>query len=409
MLAAPAAGASCAGTATGTAPLPSFTVRPVAATALRVAAAHGVRARVVTNPSVSYAYDLAANWPDKVPDGATVSGRGAAVAALVESYRTVGASSADGLGLYENLTGWLPGLSSAVFGLSRRVPFPSTVTHYVTASARWDKEVVVADDATGGAYAQFESPGRTYAGGSTTADTWFGAPVGAFSSRLMSDAYGWQVEPNRQGDDLYVMVSTLVDTAGHLGSILYFDEFAAKFYRNGKLLVDAWDPLMLNGFPVPAGRASYRLDVVDTRQNAFWQRSTTVHDVWSFSSSTPSGDHAILPLLNVQYDMALSADATARAGAPLPFSVLLSMPEGRASTRILHPKVQLSWDGGTTWSGNLVRSCAPTGTDSAGGHPTRCSVVAPNARPGHATLRVTGSDSAGNGVVQTIVDAYVVR
>jgi len=403
MIAYPAHGASCAGTAVGTTPLPSFTMRPVAAQQLL--ARVGSKVGVTTHQNLEYAYDLASNWPTRVPDGATLNATGNKVAALVETYRTQGGTSADGLGVYELMTGWLPGLSQAVFGLSRRVAFPSTVTHYVTAAARWDKEVVVAN-AANGAYADFQAPGKTYAGGSTVRDTWFGGPLGAYASPLMYDAFGWGVNPNRQGDDLHIMVNTLDDSAGHVGILMFDNEFSAQVYQGGKLILDAFDPFQLEGLPVPSRVERYRLDVSDTRQNLFWQKATTVHNVWGFSSGTPTGEHVGLPLLNVQYAMPLSVTNTAPVGVPLAFTVTFSMPAEVAAVPVVHSKVQVSWDHGVTWSGDQTVRCQPAGTDSAGGHPTACSVVVADQHTGLVSLRVTGTDAAGNTITQTITDAY---
>jgi len=405
MLAYASHGAACAGTIQGTPPLPSLAMRPVPARALLAAGNRAVR--VVTHTSPEYAYDLAAAWHDRVPDGATVDATGDNVAALVEHYDTAGGTSADGLGLYENLTGFLPGMDSAVFGLSRRVPFPGTVTHYVTAAARWDKEAVVADDALGGAYAAFYSPGRTYAGGSTTQDTWFGGPIGAFSSAAAVQAYGWGVLSNRQGDSLYLQPPLITDAAGHGGEMLFWDEYEAKLYQAGQLVVDAWDPLMLMGYPAPPQPTRFRLDVDDHRSSVFWQHSTDIHTVWGFTSRTPAGDHAVLPLMDVRYAMPLSDRGTAPAGA-FGFGVTLSMPAEVAATPVAAPRVEVSWDGGSGWQPAGLRGC--TGTPSgAAGTVTRCQVVVANHAGGTASLRVTARDAAGRTVQQTIVDAYAVR
>jgi subtilisin family serine protease len=406
LVAYPAHGSTCAGTVTGTPALPGFSARPLGAKALLAEA--GRRLPATTHASPQYAYDLATNWPHRVPAGATLNGTGSKIAALVESVRSQATAPTPTLGAYELLTGWLPNLGSAVFGLSRRVPFPSTVTHYVSAAARWDKEVVIADQSNA-AYADFNSIGTTHTGGSATQDTWFGGPVGAFASNAAYDAYGWLAMPNRQGDNMTMLVNTLTDSAGHNGAILYLDEFAAKVYQNGKLIVDAFDPLMLNGFPVPSKIAHYKLDVLDTRANAFWQLATSIHNVWGFSSGTPAADHAVLPLMNVQYKLPLSAYGTAKAGVAQQFAVTFSMPAEVAAKPLISEKVQVSWDEGKTWGPNAVVRCTPMPADSAGGHPTRCAVAVAGHAPGKATLRVTATDTAGNSVTQTVVDAYAVE
>ncbi len=71
---------------------------------------------------------------------------GDAVAAVVEDYRGLGTTSQDGLVAMEELIGWVPSRGGvANLGQMRLVPFPSTVTHYVSADAVWERKVMVLD------------------------------------------------------------------------------------------------------------------------------------------------------------------------------------------------------------------------------------------------------------------------
>jgi hypothetical protein len=308
----------------------------------------------------------------------------------------------------EQLTGYPPGRDGAIFGLARRVPLPSTVTHYVTAGARWDREALPVDDAQGGAYADFFAVPTTYEAGTVSEDTWFGGVIGAFNDPRLAQQYGWQVEPYRQGDALYLMVPNLTDAAGHGGAVLYYPEYSAQLYQGSDLVLDAYDPLMLWGFPAPAARTRYRLVVDDQRANLFWQHSTRITTTWGFTTRRPAGDHVVLPLLDVRWQVPLSDTTTAPAGRDLRFAVRFSAPEGVAAAPVRSPVVEVSWDHGTTWRRVTVTGCSSTEVDSAGGHPTTCGVRLHDASTGTASLRVTGVDTAGRTVSQTVVDAYSV-
>ena len=138
-------------------------------------------ARIDTREHPEYIYDLVHHYADEVPDGGVVDATGDAVAAVVEDYRGLGTTSQDGLLAMEELIGWVPSRGGvANLGQMRLVPFPSAVTHYVSADAVWERKVMVLDATYLGECASLYAPRRgASGGGSTTRDTWFGGPVGS--------------------------------------------------------------------------------------------------------------------------------------------------------------------------------------------------------------------------------------
>ena len=163
MVAYPGAGADCAGTVNGAGGLPALQARPYDAAALL--ASRSDHAKLVTETNPGYMYDLVRHWPDGVPNGGTVDGTGKSVAALVEHYNGMGSTSDDGLRAVEELIGWVPSRGGvANIGLVRAVQFPSTVTHYVSTDAVWERTVAVNDAEFGGEYGRLWAPRRTYAG-----------------------------------------------------------------------------------------------------------------------------------------------------------------------------------------------------------------------------------------------------
>ena len=150
-----------------------------------------------------YIYNLVHHFADEVPDGGVVDATGDAVAAVVEDYRGLGTTSQDGLVAMEELIGWVPSRGGvANLGQMRLVPFPSTVTHYVSADAVWERKVMVLDATYLGEYANLWAPRRTFRGGTKTRDTWFGGPVGSRVSPLQSVTNG-APPPVRENGWLY--------------------------------------------------------------------------------------------------------------------------------------------------------------------------------------------------------------
>jgi hypothetical protein len=311
LVAYPGHGQVCSGSLNGTASLPTFQTRPV--DAHRLLSHLRGKAAVVTRSQPSYVYDLAAGWPD-VPQGAHLDARDSHVAAMVEHVDALTAGSTAGLGVYDHFVGWLPGLGKATFGLVRRVPLPSTVTHYVTSGPTWERYFDVVDDKYLGSYLEFYAPPKPVSAGKTYNDTWLGGPVGDRVSSLMSDAYGSLALPTRQGDALYAALPPLTDGAGHVGDTLFDETLTARLYADGALLLDAFDPLQLNDFPVDPAKTHYNLEYSLSRHNPAWRRSTTVHTNWGFDSATPTGDYDVLPLMGARFVMGLSDTNSALRG-----------------------------------------------------------------------------------------------
>ena len=186
-------------------------------------------------------------WADGVPNGGTVRGTGNSVAALVEHYSGMGSTSADGLLAVEELIGWVPERGGvANIGLVRAVPFPATVTHYVSTGAVWERTVAVQDAQYGGEYGRLYAPRRTFGGGTTTHDTWFGGPIGSRVSPLITVTNG-SPPPTREGDDLYLSMGAFTDAAGHMAnSDMFSNEYNGKIYVDDVLVHDMFASVFMN-------------------------------------------------------------------------------------------------------------------------------------------------------------------
>jgi hypothetical protein len=394
MVAYAAAGHECAGTIDGAVALPTLQAKPWDARDLL--ASRAGRAQLATHSSPAYMYDLVHFWGDSVPNGGTVRGTGTSVAALVEHYRGLGTTSADGLQAVEELVGWIPERGGvANIGLNRAVPFPTTVTHYVSTAAVWERTVAIQDAQYGGEYARLYAPRRTYVGGSTTRDTWFGGPIGSRVSPLASVANG-NPPPTREENDLYLSMGAFTDAAGHLAnSDIFSSEYNGKIYVDDVLEHDIFASGFMN-VTIPPGDHRIRVVTDVQRKNLFWQLSTGIKTEWTFESDQPQDFLQVLPMLGIDYVMPLSATNSATAGR-YDFTVRFSMPDTVEMRPIVKRSVDISWDGGQTWR--------PAGTSCGD---TSCKVQVRNQADGHASLRVSATDAAGRTVTQEVIDAYAV-
>ncbi|WP_426565323.1 S8 family peptidase [Angustibacter sp. McL0619] len=388
-------GGQCAGTIDPSATLPALQARPFDVPRLRTSRP----VKLVTHASPGYMYDLVRFWGDKVPAGGTVNGTGRSVAALVEHYNGMGSTSKVGAKVVEELVGWVPERGGvANIGLVRRVPFPSTVTHYVSTAAVWERSVIVQDTAYYGEYGRLWAPRRTFAGGSTTHDSWFGGPVASRVSPLFTVTNG-APPPVREGDELFLSMGAFTDAAGHMANSDLFNdtEFSGQIYTDGRLELDMPASVFMNT-TVPAGKHRFRVVTDTKRQNPFWQLSTRVRTQWGFTSDTPKGERDILPMLGVDYRMALSSTNSAPAGR-YTFGVAFAMPDGVRTLPVVKRGIQVSWDHGRTWKVARTTKCGATS----------CGVQVTNRSGKTASLRVTATDSAGRAVSQDVIDAYAVR
>ena len=184
-------------------------------------------------------------------------------------------------------------------------------------------------------------------------------------------------------------------------------------FSGDRELTPGTDPLGLPYYTVPAGQGTYRLTNVFKDGFAGRHAGTSVDTTWTFRSARPSagkpsfpcldgklfGDQnacAELPLIQLVHHLGLPADDTVRAGRPFTFTFDAKGGEGR-STKL---RVWTSADQGAHWTPALV---------VPGLRDTHRVVTKNPGAPGTVTIRTQATDSAGNSVQQTIVDAYKVK
>ena len=246
------------------------------------------------------------------------------------------------------------------------------------------------DDGLYGGLRAREAP-RTYAPGSRQTRIWARQPLHSDFADAPASALTCNDPPSRTRGNLHVDMVLLTDQHGRqdclAGGTIGVTRTMA-LYRDGKLVqrVDG----SRNDFAVPAGRADYRL-TLDVDTSRILPFSTKVSTAWGFRSTGPQGvGQAPLPLLAVDYALALDA-ANKPVGGPARFTV--RQAAGTTRQRVTAFTVQASVDGGTTWHPVRVRS-------AAGGF----SATLPDGPS--VSLRVHATGDAGSSIDQTILEAY---
>ena len=192
-------------------------------------------------------------------------------------------------------------------------------------------------------------------------------------------------------------MGALTDAAGHLAnSDIFSAEYNGKIYVDDVLEHDIFASVFMN-VAIPAGDHDIRVVTDIQRKNPFWQLSTGITTEWTFESDQPEDFLQVLPMLGIDYVMPLSSTNTAPAGR-YDFTVRFSMPDTVELLPIVKRSIDVSWDGGQTWSPATTR-CGDTS----------CKVQVRNEAGGHASLRVSATDTAGRTVTQEVTDAYAVR
>ncbi|MFD8685986.1 S8 family serine peptidase [Streptomyces sp. NPDC059651] len=177
------------------------------------------------------------------------------------------------------------------------------------------------------------------------------------------------------------------------------DTTAFRVYADGRLTGTRAQPgVVLQN--LPDARTTYRFEFDFKRKASWWNVSTESHTAWTFASQRPAGEDPVaLPVLEADYDLEgvrLDSSVSARASHDLAVGFRNG---GGGAVRLTEAKVELSYDRGTTWT-------TPKSDRDADSVHTR--VHAPKGAT-TVSLRISGTDSAGSSVEQTVLDAVRVR
>ncbi|MBP2327836.1 subtilisin family serine protease [Kibdelosporangium banguiense] len=299
------------------------------------------------------------------------------------------------------VAGFAPGqVGSTAMTVVRNVPIPSRRVEYYSPGASWAGMMSRSRTPDGTAYyslGRLISQPRTYPVGRVTTEMWNYAvdgPALAANGQFLT----------RAGDRITPAFALWGDSnPNHYNyNDRPFTRAKATLYRDGVAVgtVDRpWEDEENFAGPVfwtvPDKQASYRLDVTATR-DASWHgpRSQRIEASWTFRSGHTDATTP-LPVTVVRFQPPTDGNGVATAGTrfKVPFTV---QQQGTKRQGIDKLTVEASYDNGTTWTR------VPSTIWGASG---KAELTHP-AGPGWVSLRVAGTDTAGNTFSQTVIQAY---
>jgi hypothetical protein len=186
------------------------------------------------------------------------------------------------------------------------------------------------------------------------------------------------------------------------------------FYRNDTLTQTAAGSGLV--LPMLPGPARYRIDWARTVPSDSNTLATSVHSVWTFTSTRPSRTDRVpsyelcspdstqpcsfVPLVFASYDFGADLSGNVAAPGAQSFTVTGYHEAGANAGVVADASVQVSFDDGATW--------APAGVTPVGGGRFRVSLDAPDpaSTSGYVSIKVRLADPGGNVLDQTILRAY---
>ncbi|MGW5580929.1 S8 family peptidase [Micromonospora chokoriensis] len=258
------------------------------------------------------------------------------------------------------------------------LPFHGTEYYNTDGGITWTSTVVEGDNST--------TQESTFTAGRSYTQTWNAAPFGPTVAQAPTLApLGYA---GRDGDTISVAALPLFGDA--MGRPASRDDRPTqiRLLRDGKEIGTSDSPWA--EFPVPAAKATYRLEATSTR-GAPDTLSTSVSVAWTFTSAYAASPQR-LPLTTVRPMPVLDDTNTARAGRIMTIPVTLDRQADSKAAANRSLTVSASFDDGRTWV------ALPVLRDVA--------LISHPRRPGFVALRLTATDTAGNTVTQTIKRAY---
>ena len=282
---------------------------------------------------------------------------------------------------------------SPLGGAERTAPYGSGVQYVSTADGlRWNLGMTLGSAARPdlgtlvGTDRRYE-PGRTYR---QTYNTGVFGPGGGgdWGGRYLAGDYA-------------ICVPMFSDGVGHTGYPGAGEAaYRTRFTTGGTTLLDK--KFDICELPSGAGlknrpTARYRLSIDASRSAAVYRVGTRMSAVWDFTlrpvSSTEIGT---MPLSAVRFTPKLSLNSTAKAGTRITVPVTV---EGAATARgaLRSLTVKVSYDGGRSWKNTPVRTTA---------NGRRAVTLTQPRTPGSVSFKATATDTKGNTVNQTMINAY---
>ncbi|NUU18967.1 S8 family serine peptidase [Cellulomonas humilata] len=340
----------------------------------------------------TYLYDVAKSYPGAIPGNLALAPRDRDLATVTNRFTDTSERLAWEARYDCRSYQWPPCLA---------VPEPqgtaSTRTDYVSTYAgnTWYQDVWHSSG-----WEQRGTQESLTAGSRTTVD-WF-APVTA----PHTGAGYWL--PSHTGTWFTVNVPLSSGRGGITGSYDWGSvPTTSRLYAGDQLLGESPDQAVYEEVPEATGVQSYRFTQDVGHDGSLWAYSTRSRSDWTFvadqADASDDGMPVVLPLLQVGYDVDTALDGTVRAGRSTTVGLTAAFPEGALrGGSVRGTSLEVSYDGGTTWSTVRVRP-------ERRGDGWTADLSVPRRNASSVSLRVAAWDDGGNRVSQEVIDAFGVR
>ncbi|MBB5840776.1 S8 family peptidase [Kribbella italica] len=293
--------------------------------------------------------------------------------------------------VFDERFGALPGLQMSASGWPIPYSVPSRVTHLLEAKGvTWAAQVnTFVED---GEYYTFplaySSTDASFRPGASYGERW-----GAAAATM--DVAGGGVY--REGNVMDLFLFPNGDGDGHDGMSDEVVASSTKLFRDGKLYDESPIPGQLYLEDVPAGKASYRLEIVQNRP--MLQLANRMEGVWTFSSQDTGETKELLPLKAVRFTPRVDERNAVKRQPVSVLDLAVTSAPGAKVTPAKSVVVQVSGDGGKTWQRASVLPAGKGKYKAVFKTPTGQLV----------SLKSVVVDRDGNTATQTVLNAYRLR
>ncbi|MFI5801558.1 S8 family serine peptidase [Streptomyces sp. NPDC051561] len=364
----------------------------------------GTKLELKGTPESPYLYEVVQLSEQRVPERVVHKVEPGNTATVTSRYPDTGGARH----VTENRESWRPWEDASLALRSRYVRTGQMRTEYLSgpADTRWlhwvNPRNTWAFQALG---TGMFGPLRTYRPGERVTESWYAPVVRPAIPR------GVEGLALRKGDQLTIGIPEFTDTAsGHYGYALprkdaatpHPDETHAVLRRDGEILAEG--PRAWGTFPAGGDGGRYRLDLDVKRTSPEGTLSRATSTGWSFTAPRPGeGKESLLPLLQLDYDVATDLRGAAPGSGSFTFKVSARHQDGLKGRSVKGMQVSVSYDDGKHW-----RAATASGRGD-GAYRVRVSHPTAARTSGYVTLRVRAWDDAGNEVTQQIERAYALR
>ncbi|MFJ7999687.1 S8 family peptidase [Streptomyces sp. NPDC096310] len=314
----------------------------------------------------------------------------AATSELAQLNLKIGASAKSRYGVVN------PFWSTSTYGIGTAgapIALPGTAKTYVTApkGVTWEFFVTQEGRTDDGGEAYLGSdPARTYTPKKTYEKTY---NVGVFSPKV--DEFNLA---QRLNNEMQVCVDVFTDGAGHSGSSSVTKQ-QTVISADGKKLVDVKGPLCQYTDALPSKSSRYVISTDVSRSTKVAGVTSRLTAAWGFTSKKPAADTIVtLPLSTVRFAPKLDLASTAAAGKKL--TVPLSIQGPAAGKGFKSLSVQVSYDGGATWTKAPVTTAKDGRKSLSLSHPKKATSV---------SFKAKLTDRNGNTYDATVLKAYLLK